>query len=139
MKTEGIPTEQPFPKSRGHACTLIEMVGPLVSHSLTCSSKPIRNSSTICHHRQLFSTTPRVGPVKAGVVRFTCQIEGRRSQWLPGGCAEEGWLICWNSQIKTNKKIYHHIGVEFLLFKSCISWRLFPPAAAQTVSVSGSS
>ena len=28
------------------------------SHSLTCSSKPVRNSSTICHHRQLFSTTP---------------------------------------------------------------------------------
>ena len=25
--------------------------------------------------------------------------------------------MCWNSQIKTHKKTYHHIGVEFLLFK----------------------
>ena len=93
----------------------------------------------------LFSSTSSFPPprgqdqVQAWVGRFTCQIEGRWSQWLPGGCAEEGCLICWNSQKKTNKKIYHHIGVEFLLFKSWISSRLFPPATAQNVSVSGSS
>lgn len=40
---------------------------------------------------------------------------------------------------KNKQKNYHHIGVEFLLFKSWISWRLFPPATAQNVSVSGSS
>ena len=32
---------------------------------------------------------------------------------------------------KNKQKFYHHIGVEFLLFKSWISWRLFPPATAQ--------
>lgn len=47
--------------------------------------------------------------------------------------------MCWNSQIKTNKKIYHHIGVEFLPLKSWISWSLSPPATAHSVPMTGNS
>lgn len=43
------------------------------------------------------------------------------------------WLVFWNSQIKkkqnkTNKEIYHHIGVKFLLLESWVSWHLSPLA-----------
>lgn len=51
-----------------------------------------------------FFASQRVRRVQAGVVMSTCQIEARWSQQLPGVYAEEGWHMCWNSQIKTNKK-----------------------------------